>query len=161
MPRLWQVIHSFFGRGLPDALEAPPHVPVVALIVNQQDRHVLASAADQESLEIHFAESCEEAGAMANRLVAPIILLDRDWPGSDWRAAVAYLGASLQGACLILVSGVTDAYLWQELIRRGGYDVLAKPLRAPNIARVIKLALHYRASAARPVITSKEVRSNL
>lgn len=156
MPRLWQVIHSFFDRGMPSPFAVPSRVPVVALIVNEQDRHVLTSMADQESLEVHFAESCEEASDFANRFAAPIILLDRDWPGSEWRAAVERLAASPKGTCVILVSGVTDAYLWQELIRRGGYDVLAKPLRAPNIARVIKLALHYRTSAAKPAVLARK-----
>jgi DNA-binding NtrC family response regulator len=158
MPRLWQVIHSLFGRGSPISFVVPPPVPVVALIVNEQDRHVLKNVAGQDSLEVHFAESIEEVEAIANQIAAPIILLDRNWPGSDWRTAVQRLAASPQGACVILVSGVTDAYLWQELIRRGGYDVLAKPLRAPNIARVIKLALYYRTSAPKAAVGGQNVR---
>jgi DNA-binding NtrC family response regulator len=127
----------------------PARVPVVALVVNEEDRRILASVAGEESLEVHFAESCEEAGDAANRLSAAIILIDRDWPGCEWRLAVQRLAASPRGACVILVSGVADGYLWQELIRRGGYDVLAKPLRISNVARVIKLALHYRTSTPR------------
>jgi DNA-binding NtrC family response regulator len=163
MLRLWQVIHSYFGRGMPRSFAVPTRVAVVALVVDEDDRRVLMSVAVQESLEVHFAESCDEAGAAASRLSAPIILLDRDWPGTEWRTEVERLAALPQGACVILVSGVTDAYLWQELIRQGGYDVLAKPLRAANIARVIKLALQYRTSGARPAKParnqSRELRS--
>jgi hypothetical protein len=46
------------------------------------------------------------------------------------------------------MSVVVDEYLLQELIRRGGYELLPKPLRAESIARVIKLALSYWTSAA-------------
>jgi len=145
MPGVLQVIHSFFVRRTTSRFT--PRVPVVALVVDDQDRKVLASAAGQESLEVHFAESCEEAGAVANRLSAPVILIDRDWPGSEWRAAVERLAAT-HGACVILLSAVTDAYLWQEVTRTGGYDILAKPLRVANVARVIRLALHYKTSAA-------------
>jgi FixJ family two-component response regulator len=57
--------------------------------------------------------------------------------------AVESLAASTHGACVILMSGVADDYLFQELIRRGGYDILPKPLRPDNAARVVKLALSY------------------
>jgi hypothetical protein len=46
------------------------------------------------------------------------------------------------------MSGVTDGYLWQELVRTGGYDVLPKPLRADNVAKVVKLAMSYWTSAS-------------
>ena len=48
------------------------------------------------------------------------------------------------------MSGVADDYLCQELIRQGGYDILPKPLRADNAARVVKLALSYWNSSKLP-----------
>jgi len=105
-------------------------VPVAALMVNEQDRHVLASVFGEEPLDVRFAESCQEARSVANQLTAPVILLDRDWPEAEWRTAVERLAASPYRACVILVSGVSDGHLWQELTRRGGYDVLPKPLQA-------------------------------
>jgi FixJ family two-component response regulator len=83
-------------------------------------------------------------------LTAPIVLLDRDWPGAEWRTAVERLAAAPHCACVILMSGVSDDYLLQELIRWGGYDILPKPLRADKAARVVKLALSYWNSAPKP-----------
>lgn len=85
---------------------------------------------------------------MAKDLIAPVILCDRDLPGADWRTAVGSLAALPQRACVVLMSSVVDDYLRQELIRWGGYEVLAKPLRADNILRAIKLALSYWTSVA-------------
>jgi FixJ family two-component response regulator len=149
MPRLWQVIHSLFGGAAPDRMDLHAQIPVVALIVHELDRQVLKSVAGPQSLELHFAESCEQARALSENLAAPVILLDRDWPGSEWRVWVERLAASPHNPCVILVSGVADAYLWQELIRRGGYDILGKPLREGNVTRVIRLALSW-ASAPKP-----------
>jgi FixJ family two-component response regulator len=149
MPYLWQVIHSFFGGPTPGRMNLPGRVPVVALMVHELDRQVLTSLAGPHALEVHFVESCEQARAVAENLAAPVILLDRDWPGSEWRLWVERLAASAHAPCVILVSGVADANLWQELIRRGGYDILAKPLREGNVARVIRLALSW-ASAPKP-----------
>jgi len=133
-------------------MATPARIPVVALVTSDQDRYVLASVSGRDSLEVHFAESCEEAYRVANRLVAPVILLDRDLLGTEWKTAVKTLADSPHGACVILMSGVVDDYLRQEVIRRGGYDVLAKPLRADQVIPLVKLALSYWTSAPRPAV---------
>ena len=158
MTRVWEMVHSLFTGGVPRRMTPLSRVPVVALVVNEQDRHVLASVFGQEPLDVHFAESCEEAYSIANQLTAPVILLDRDWPETEWRAAVERLTASPHHACVILVSGVSDPYLWQELIRRGGYDVLPKPLQADKVARAVRLALSYWNSTPKPVVRAEGVR---
>jgi DNA-binding NtrC family response regulator len=152
MPRVWEMVHSLFTCGASGRVMLPPRVPVVALVVNEQDRHVLASVFGEEPLDMRFAESCDEACSVANQLMAPIILLDRDWPEIEWRAAVERLTASPRKACVILLSGVSDAYLWQELTRRGGYDVLPKPLQADRVERTVKLALSFWSSAPKRAV---------
>lgn len=148
MSNVWQVLHSVFASRSPSPKAVPPRIPVVAVVVSEQDRNTLTGVSGQELVELHFVESCEEARTVANHLAAPVILLDRDLPGAEWRIAVKSLAALPHRACVVLMSGVVDDYLRQELIRRGGYEVLPKPLRADNISRVIKLALSYWASAA-------------
>lgn len=145
---VWQVIHSVFTSGAPSRKAPQARIPVVAMVVSDQDRQVLTSVSAQELLELHFVESCEEACTVANHLTAPVILFDRDLPGTEWRTAVASLAALPHRACVVLLSGVADDYLRQELIRRGGYEVLPKPLCADKISRVIKLAVSYWTSVA-------------
>jgi DNA-binding NtrC family response regulator len=129
---------------------------LVALIVEERDRSVLSSVSSLERLDVRFAESCEEACSTANQLTAPVILLDRDWPESEWRTTVQRLKASPHRACVILVSGVSDVYLWEEVIRRGGYEVLPKPLQADKVTRTLKLALSYwTSSSASRVLAGK------
>ena len=145
---VWQVIHSVFAGSTVSPKATPPRIPVVALVVSDQDRQVLTSVSSQELLELHLVESCEEACIVASQLTAPVILFDRDLPGAEWRTAVRSLAASPHRACVVLMSGVVDDYLRQELIRRGGYEVVPKPLRPENVSRGIKLALSYWTSAA-------------
>jgi DNA-binding NtrC family response regulator len=142
------MIGSFLNYIVPRRVVLPSRIPVVALIVNEQDRRILAkasslNAAGHQTWEVHLAESCEQVSALASRLVAPIILLDRDWPGTEWRTAVQRFAALPNHACVVLVSGVDDAYLWQELVGSGGYDILPKPIQADDVSRVMRLALPY------------------
>ena len=175
MPHVWQKLVSLFettNRSAANADRSASRVsvaiPVVALIVSQEDRQEISrisgtasrgargsslSTSTGDGWYVHFAESCEQASAFAERLSAPVILFDRDWPGTDWKAAVTNLAALPHQACVILVFGVADANLWQEVVRRDGYDVLAKPLRAENVLRAVKLALSYWSIRTHPQIT--------
>jgi hypothetical protein len=129
-----------------------PRISVVALVVSDHDRDILTRISNREPVDIHFAESHVDAWEAVNRLSSPVILYDRDWPNAEWRTTVQALASSPHRSCVILASRVADDYLWQELIRCGGYDLLAKPFRADDVARALKLALSYwksaRASAA-------------
>ena len=149
---MWQVVHSLFAGVVRCRKPLAFRLTVVALVVNEQDRYVLANAFDQEPLDVRFTESCEEACSVVNQLTAPVVLLDRDWPGTEWKTAVQKLASSPHHACVILVSSVADVYLWQELVRRGGYDVLPKPLRPDKVERVVRLAISYWTSTPKPAV---------
>lgn len=117
--------------------------PVIALAVSDHDREVLTGISKHEPWEMHFAESRVEAWDAMTRLSSPLVLYDRDWPDAEWRTSVQTFASSLQRPCVILTSRVADEYLWQELIRCGGHDLLAKPLRVEDVTRALKLALSY------------------
>jgi DNA-binding NtrC family response regulator len=128
----------------------PLPIPIVAMLLGDGDRDVLAKLDGGQQFQAHFAGSREAAWDALNRLASPVILYDRDWPGAEWRTAVQRLALTPHRACVILVSRVADDYLWQELIRCGGYDVLTKPLQADDATRVIRLALSYWQSSRGP-----------
>jgi len=155
----WQSIRSFFAggprMGMPRPAgeqtepASPAEVAIVALVAGDEERNVLANVSSREQWDLRFVESCEGAHAVSKELTAPVILCDRDWPFAEWRSMVQNLASQPHRPCVILASTVSDDYLWKELIRHGGYDVLAKPLRAEDVARVVKLALSYWKSVAR------------
>jgi|ERR1700677_3033289 DNA-binding NtrC family response regulator len=155
---LWRTLHSFLAnapkRVWPDGRMAristkdggdgaPNRITIVALVVSDHDRNVLRGISDREPIDIHFAESRVEAWDALNRLNSPLILYDRDWPNAEWRTTIQTFAFSPHRSCVILASRVADDNLWQELIRCGGYDLLAKPFRADDVARAIRLALSY------------------
>ena len=147
VPYVLSAIKSFFAAASPRADEA--RLTIVALLVEHQDRELLASICRRHGWDVHFASTCTDASDAANRLKAPLIFCDRDLPGTDWRDLVQVLAASPHGACVVLVSRVVDAYLWNEVGHKGGYDVLSKPLHEVDVVRVVKLGWSYWNSTAK------------
>lgn len=129
-----------FGRDNATLL-TPGLTPVVALILNDHDRRRLSEIAVHERIEVHFADTCSEAWNAINRLRSPVVLCERDLPYIEWQDAVRILASALSHPCIILTSPVVDDYVWREIVSRGGYDVLARPLRCDDAARAIRLAM--------------------
>lgn len=161
----WRVLSSLFGciaarRDRPGPVRAEsaaggPTVAIVAIAANGGDRQVLREVSASEGIEVHFVESPEKALAALESLRSPVALVDRNWPGSDWRTVVEELSLSPGRPCVILMSGVLDERLWAEVVGCGGYEVLAKPLQAEQAARVIKLALSYQLAASRTLLRAR------
>lgn len=151
---MWKAIRSFLGgrKGSQDLRQDPPAnpssaVPVVALIMGGQDRALLTNIAIPSGIDVRFTDSCSEAWTVANQLEAPVILCDRDLPGAEWRDVLHILASAPQRPSVILTSRVVDDYLWQEVVRHGGYGVLSKPLREEDVVRSVRLAWSYWSSA--------------
>lgn len=163
---MWEALHSFFSnlhgrlrRDKPTHPDRPSHrksdsstaarITLVALVVGDHDRGLLADVGARNQWSVHFTDTCGEAWAVLNQLKAPVILCDRDLPGTEWRSVVQMMASSAHGACAILLSRVVDDYLWNEVIGKGGYDVLPKPLREDDIVRSVRLAWSYWSSATK------------
>jgi FixJ family two-component response regulator len=132
--------------------EIPPpnsDVAIVGLVIDEQGRWLLAGLGSRNQWRVTFADSVETAQTLSVQLRACAILCDREVPGREWREVVEALSSGVHRPCVLLVSSVVDDYLWNEVVRRGGYDVLSKPLREEDLLRAIKLAWAYWNSAAR------------
>lgn len=123
-------------------------IAIIGLVTSDEDRRLLAEICGRNGWRLLFAGTCETARAALDKLKVPVILCDRDFPGKGWRETVESLSSSPHRPCTILVSGVVDTYLWDEVVRTGGYDVLSKPLREEDVVRAVRLAWSYWNSAA-------------
>jgi CheY-like chemotaxis protein len=118
-------------------------IAVVGLVTSDEDRRLLTGLCSRNRWPLLFTETCEDARIALHKLKAPVILCDRDLPGRGWRETVQDLASSPHRACIILVSEVVDSYLWNEVVRTGGYDVLSKPLREDDVVRAVRWAWWY------------------
>lgn len=120
----------------------------ILAVLPEADRDLLRAAGAKNQWHITFADTYEEAQRLLAKVQAPVVLCDRDL-AQDWWSMVEGLAACSRQACILLVSKVADDYLWNELVRRGGYDVLSKPLEEAELVRAVRLAWTYWSSTNR------------
>jgi hypothetical protein len=126
-------------------------IRVLCLLADPPDRTVVDDVCRKNAWKVYFASH----PGNGHPLRPNIILLDRDLTESGWRESMIALAESSPGACIMLASRVMDGYLWNEVVRHGGYDVLAKPLREPEVSRALRLAWSYWSSANQPQYMKK------
>jgi len=125
-----------------------PRVKILGLMADELDCGLLRASAAHHQWEITFATGYGEAYRLQGKVQAPVVLCDRDL-GPDWWTMVEGLASCSGRACVLLVSKVADDYLWNEVVRRGGYDVLSKPLHQDELERAVRLAWIYWSSTVR------------
>jgi DNA-binding NtrC family response regulator len=118
-------------------------IPVVAIGRDERDRSSLSAFSARGQWDLVLTGSCEEALDTLKKMPAAVILCDRDLPELDWRKALEKLVGSRPDCPIVLTSPVNDEYLWEEVIHKGGYDVLAKPLQEGQTVRAVNLAWSY------------------
>jgi DNA-binding NtrC family response regulator len=135
-----ETIRNFVNWWRPQAGEK---ITVVAIAPDGQDKQALSAFSVRGQWDLALAGSCEEALDLLKNTRAAVILCDRDLPGVDWRDALERLAAARPDCSIILASSVNDEYLWDEVIHKGGYDVLAKPFQEEQTVRAVNLAWSY------------------
>ena len=129
--------------------ESRERIPVLAIAREDLDRNSLAAFSVRGQWDLVLTRSCEEALEALKKMRAAVILCDRDLPGLDWRDALEKLSAARPDCPIVLTSSVNDEYLWDEVIHKGGYDVLSKPLQEDLTVRAVNLAWSYSKERAR------------
>lgn len=125
--------------GAPDVAR----ISIVSLLSGAEDRSVADQVGGRNHWEVFFANGCDDARQLSDRIKPQIILFDRDVAGAGWRQEVSAVATAAGGACVLLLSTVADDNLWNEVVLNGGYDVLRKPLSEPDLLRAVRLAWSY------------------
>ena len=92
---------------------------------------------------VRNTQSVPEAISLLESEKIPIVLFDRDLPDTDWRTILTAMAKSSPDTCILLTSRVCDDYLWKEVVRCGGYDVIPKPLTELTVEHTLQKAWAY------------------
>jgi DNA-binding NtrC family response regulator len=124
-------------------------IAVVALTTDDQSKRLLSQFAVRGQWDLAFARTIDEALALLRTGQPAVLLCDRDLPDLDWRIFIEQVAGSRTGSAVILTSFTCDEYLWDDVIQRGGYDVLGKPLQQEHTLGAVNLAWLYARSGWR------------
>ena len=123
------------GRG-----QATASMPVLLASERVDDYQTLHELLQDTKWSVARALSWGEVSSFCGRVASPVVLVDRHFQGSDWRFTLSSLLNTTENCCLILLSDVSDPYLWNELVQYGGFDVLARPFERSEVLRTLAFA---------------------
>jgi DNA-binding NtrC family response regulator len=123
-------------------LTEPGAAPARALLIGvaPEDHALIGSVCDGLGCALHAAASLSEAVARLRDESFVLVLTAEECVDGDWRDLLRQREGVFAPGRLIVISESPDARLWAEVLNLGGYDVLPKPLRAPELLRVLRRA---------------------
>ncbi len=121
--------------------DGPPEM--LAIMKSSQDQAALANFARSNGWDLTMLNTLPEASALSAKPNTAVIILDRDLTENDWRPAVHSFAQHRPAPCIILASSVLDEYLFDEIVKQGGFDIVAKPIRPDELRRIGGLAVTF------------------
>ena len=125
------------------------HVRLIAITDDSANVAALQRIAVECHWRMSVVASSEAAIALLNEQPTPLVICDRDLAGEDWRDVLAKIGALPEAVCVLLASRVVDDYLWRQVIRNHGYDLVSKPFQPEELRRAVMFAWSWRGWALR------------
>jgi DNA-binding NtrC family response regulator len=135
-------------RAVGTAVAAEP-VKLVAITEKPDDSAALRKIAGDYRWRVVIVGSSDAAVASLSDQPTPLVICDRDLATEDWRDVLAKIAALPQAVCVLLASRVVDDYLWRQVIRHHGYDVVSKPFQPQELRRAVTFAWSWRGWAHR------------
>lgn len=132
--------HPEEGTIFRDAYRSPD---VLAILESSRDQTTVAEFATSRHWDLRVVNTVEQGFLLAAEKITAVILLDRDLAGHEWRSTVHRFAQNQPKPCIILASSVMDPYLFDEFVRQGGFDVVAKPIQADELRRIGHLAFTF------------------
>jgi DNA-binding NtrC family response regulator len=119
--------------------------PVLVVTASPQDERFFSDAAEEchWKWKLTISSSLSSAMELAGSRKFQVVAFDRDLPDQQWRTVITNMKAASPRSCFLLISAVNDDYLWREVLRCGGYDVIPRPLEAETVNRIFEQAWHY------------------
>jgi hypothetical protein len=80
------------------------------------------------------------AACFSDSISIKIVVYDGDSIEGDWKDALAGIKLWEKQPCVLLASRVSDRYLWDEVVRCGGHDIIAKSAERQELMRTLRFA---------------------
>jgi FixJ family two-component response regulator len=115
-------------------------IPLLIVTSRPEDVEELALLLEETPWDLTDASQREDPAVGLKGATVPILLFDRDTAGACWQVTLRRLVKARRGACVVLLSNVSDQYLWDEVVQHGGFDLLARPFRKEQVLSTLMFA---------------------
>lgn len=93
---------------------------------------------------LNYASTLNSGLEAVTRNQITMVICEAELPDGNWRDLLQGLTKFPKPPLLIVVSNLVDEKLWEEVLNRGGYEMLMKPFDTIEVRRTIALArLHW------------------
>jgi DNA-binding response OmpR family regulator len=98
------------------------------------------SAASSARWRTDWARTVNRAVEICRVKSPPIVIYDSNLPDVDWRSAFDRLSAVPSHPRILLAAPSIDEELWENVLRRHGYDVVERAANSEQLERVFRFA---------------------
>lgn len=98
----------------------------------------------------HRLSNCLDVALHLSSSHPCVVICERDLGDCDWKHIVEVTASLPDPPPVIVTSRLADERLWAEVLNFGGFDVLAKPLDAHEVRRVVSFAWEHWVDRAFP-----------
>jgi len=111
------------------------------LVISEADHTPIGRLCKRLRWELDYAADLQIALVNLQNRTFDVVIYDQHLPNQDWRLAVTSLAASAPLSSILLLSPRGHPELWNEVIRRGGHDILSKPISEDGVESTVALAM--------------------
>jgi DNA-binding NtrC family response regulator len=111
------------------------------LVISKERYEPIGSLCRRLRWELNYATDLPIALVNLQDQRFDVVIYDRDLSDQDWRPAVTSLAATAPWSSILLLSPLGHPELWNEVIRRGGHDILGKPISEDAVESALGLAM--------------------
>lgn len=115
----------------------------VLLTVSSDLNDIRTLQAFLDEWTVRGVQTCAEALGAIRRSSCSIVLCEKELADGCWQDLLSGMRGLNQATPLIVMSRLADETLWADVLREGGFDVLAKPLEKTEVNRVFSGAARW------------------
>jgi DNA-binding NtrC family response regulator len=103
----------------------------------ENDRALVRDVSSKLGWRLFETRGARRALAWLKRNAVQVVMAEGRTAGSDWQKLLDDLRDLPDPPQLVVTSRIADDHLWSEVLNRGGYDVLPRPLDRDELERVV------------------------
>ena len=128
---------------LPAHALGPESITLLAVSPYRDDHDCLKNMLHRDKWTVRTARSCDEAAQAVKDSTPAVVACETDLPDGNWKDLFHLITALQNPPPVVVLSRHADESLWAEVLKLGGYDVLAKPFDETEVSRVFEMACRY------------------